>query len=120
MDHRPSRPCTALFVMLRSECGDSFYTSRIKGNACALRTQRLSIFVLGRVLGSDFNDDLASNFNYVQAVPRVRLRCRVAMGSGCERAGMVGEQGAAHAAKEKTFERANQATKLVTNLPCSQ
>ena len=117
---KPSRPCTLLFVMLRSECGDSFCTSSIKGNARTLRTERLSIFVSERVRGSGFNGDLASDFSNVQAVPRVRLQCKVAPGSGRERAGMVGERGAAHAAKEKTFERANQATKLVTNLPCSQ
>lgn len=70
--------------------------------------------------GSGFNGDLGSDFSNVQAVPRVRLQVKVASGSGCERAGMVGEQGAAHAAREKTFESANQATKLVTNLPCSQ
>ena len=120
MDHKPSRPCTVLFVMLRSECDDSFCTSSIKGNARTLRTERLSIFVSGRVRGSGFNGDLASDFSNVQAVPRVRLQCKVAPGSGRERAGMVGEQGAAHAAREKTFESANQATKLVTNLPCSQ
>ena len=111
MDHKPSRPCTVLFVMLRSECDDSFCTSSIKGNACTLRTERLS---------SGFNGDLASDFSNVQAVPRVRLQFKVAPGSGRESAGMVGEQGAAHAAREKTFESANQATKLVTNLPCSQ
>ncbi len=120
MDHKPSRPCTVLFVMLRSECDDSFCTSSIKGNARTLRTERLSIFVSGRVRGSGFNCDLASDFSNVQAVPRVRLQCKVAPGSGRERAGMVGEQGAAHAAREKTFESANQVTKLVTNLPCSQ
>ena len=70
--------------------------------------------------GSGFNGDLGSDFSNVQAVPRVRLQVKVASGSGCERAGMVGEQGAAHAAREKTFESANQVTKLVTNLPCSQ
>ena len=70
--------------------------------------------------GSGFNGDLASDFSNVQAVPRVRLQCKVAPGSGRERAGKMGEQGAAHAAREKTFESANQATKLVTNLPCSQ
>ena len=42
------------------------------------------------------------------------------MGSDCERAGMVGKQSAAHAAKEKTFESANQVTNSVKNLPCSQ
>ena len=120
MDHKPSRPCTVLFVMLRSECDDSSCTRSIKGNARTLSTERLSIFVSGRVRGSGFNGDLASDFSNVQAVPRVRLQCKVAPGSGRERAGMVGEQGAAHAAREKTFESANQATKLVTNLPCSQ
>ena len=45
MDHKPSRPCTALFDMLKSECGDSFCTSSIKGNARTLLTERLSIFV---------------------------------------------------------------------------
>ena len=73
-----------------------------------------------RVRGSGFNGDLASDFSNVQAVPRIRLQCKVAPGSGRERAGMVCEQGAAHAVREKTFESANQATKLVTNLPCSQ
>ena len=120
MDHKPSRPCTVLFVMLRSECDDSSCTRSIKGNARTLSTERLSIFVSGRVRGSGFNSDLASDFSNVQAVPSVRLQFKVAPGSGRERAGMVGEQGAAHAAREKTFESANQATKLVTNLPCSQ
>ena len=120
MDHKPSRPCTVLFAILRSECDDSFCTGSIKVNARTLRTERLSIFVSERVRGSGFNGDLASDFSNVQAVPRVRLQCKVAPGSGRERAGMVGERGAAHAVKEKTFERATQATKLVTNLPCSQ
>ena len=81
---------------------------------------RIAFSCPGACRGSGFNGDLASDFSNVQAVPRIRLQCKVAPGSGRERAGMVGEQGAAHAAREKTFESANQATKLVTNLPCSQ
>ena len=86
----------------------------------ASRATRVRCVRNGRVRGSGFNGDLASDFSNVQAVPRVRLQCKVAPGSGRERAGMVGEQGAAHAAREKTFESTNQVTKLVTNLPCSQ
>ena len=88
--------------------------------SCARRDGAFEIVSVRVRSSSGFNSGLAIDFSNVQAVPRVRLQVKVASGSGCERAGMVGEQGAAHAAREKTFESANQATKLVTNLPCSQ